>query len=47
MTSGTVWKAYNNRNYPRQNHSVFGDFPDKYIKKKYKGVTTIQPIDKA
>ena len=31
---------------PRVNHSVFGDFPKDYLKKKDMGVTDVTPIDK-
>lgn len=44
MTSGQQWKAYNNTNLPRANHSVFGDFPKDYMKKKEAGVTEVKPI---
>ena len=46
MTSGTQWKPYYNKNMPRVNHSVFGDFPKDYLKKKAMGVTDVKPIDK-
>jgi len=46
MTSGTAWKPYYNKNMPRVNHSVFGDFPKDYLKKKEAGVTDVKPIDK-
>ena len=46
MTSGTQWKPYYNKNMPRVNHSVFGDFPKDYLKKQNMGVTDVTPIDK-
>ena len=46
MTSGTQWKPYFNKNMPRVNHSVFGDFPKDYMAKKAAGVTEVKPIDK-
>jgi len=46
MTSGTQWKPYFNKNMPRVNHSVFGDFPKDYLKKAAMGVTEVKPIDK-
>ena len=47
MTSGFRWKEYNNKNVPRANHSVFGDFPKDYLKKRFPGqeVTVIKPMD--
>ena len=46
MTSGQQWKPYHNANLPRVNHSVFGDFPKEYMKKKGGKVTAVEPIDK-
>ena len=46
MTSGQAWKPYQNKNMPRVNHSVFGDFPKDYMKKDAAGVTDVKPIDK-
>jgi len=31
MTSGNKWKACDNKNLPRMNHSPFGDFPATYM----------------
>ena len=47
MTSGSQWKPYGNKNLPRQQHSVFGDFPKEHMPKKTMGVTAVQPIDAA
>ena len=46
MTSGVAWKPYNNKNMPRVNHSVFGDFPQDYLKQAEAAVTDVKPIDK-
>jgi len=44
MTNGNRWEPYQNRNLPRAQHSVFGDFPKEYMKKKTYGVTPIRSM---
>lgn len=48
-TAGRKWKAHDNKLLPKSNHSVFGDFPDEYMKtvKRNATVTPVPKIDHA